>query len=345
MIDHGAIDRLARNIEQHAFRRGYVSAFTLAAYPVEQNEELTLHVTRECDGLVYGNAEVNSAEAFAACMRALDGRVDYIVHDTNLPFDISAFTTGGGLESPRSSKDGEAAPGRSTLLPYSDMHVWVESVRYMLFAMVRDLRAKNVLLVGLEKPDDRLGGFFQTLVASLQGCCGNTWVHYLDKEADAAGKKTISDYYKRADIVIGAAVYRQVIRREHLEVCEKGPLLVDAGIGTLAPEAAEYAREIGLRMVRVDNRAAMAGMLFSLIQSHDLVSRVMGRGEIDGIPVVAGGVIGAPGTIVVDSIDQPTIAIGFADGTGRIRYEPGNAEEAARIERVRNALGGDGPHG
>jgi len=335
MIDHNAIDRLARNIEQHAFRRGYVSAFTLAGYPVEQNEELTLHVTRECDGLVYGNAEVNSAEAFAACVRALDGRVDYIVHDTNLPLDTSAFTT----------KDGEAAPKRSTLLPYSDMHVWVESVRYMLFAMVRDLPAKNVLLVGLEKPTDRLSGFFQTLIASLRGCCGNTWVHYLDKEADAAAKRTIGDYYKRADIVIGAAVYRQVIRREYLEVCEKGPLLVDAGIGTLAPDAAEYAREKGLRMIRVDNRAAMAGMLFSLIQSHDLVSRVMGRGEIDGIPVVAGGVIGAPGTIVVDSIDQPTIAIGFADGTGRIRYEPDNAKEAARIERVRNALGGDGSHG
>ena len=56
---------------------------------------------------------------------------------------------------------------------------------------------------------------------------------------------------------------------------------INAGIGTITSEAAEYARMNGLIMIRVDNRAAMAGTLFSIIQSHDLVSRVMGKGEME----------------------------------------------------------------
>jgi hypothetical protein len=82
----------------------------------------------------------------------------------------------------------------------------------------------------------------------------------------------------------------------------------------------------------------MAGMLFSLMQSHDLVTRVMGESEIDGVKVVAGGKIGSPGTIVVDSIDQPSEVIGFADGTGRIRYKPSNQDEIKRLESVKRAI-------
>ncbi len=329
MIDKESIDKLAGNIEQHAFRRGYVSAFTLAAYPVEQREELTLHITRECDGLVYGNAEVATIEAFKACVTALDGRVDYIVYDTALDFDMSEFT-----------RDGKKRHGKSVILPYSDKRVWVESVRYTLLALIPDLPRKKVVVIGRTDAPNTLAAL---LTAELAGYCGSVRRYDADAEygRDAAPKKVLQE----AEVVIGAAIYTRVIAREQLEICRRKPIVMDAGIGTLTPDAAEYAREKGLRMIRVDNRAAMAGMLVSLIQSHDLVTRVMGSGKVNGVPVVAGGIIGAPGTIVVDSIDQPSIAIGFADGTGRIRYQPANAEEAERMRRVTQALGQEGSHG
>ena len=84
MFDRKEIEKLAKNIQSHAFKKGYVSAFTLAAYPIQTDEELTLHITRESNGLVYGNAEVGSYEALKACVEELDGRVDYIFQDTML---------------------------------------------------------------------------------------------------------------------------------------------------------------------------------------------------------------------------------------------------------------------
>ncbi len=331
MKKHDELSQLAKNIEGHAFKRGCVSAFTLTAYPVEQDEELTFHITRECEGLVYGNAEVGSIETFKTCIEVLDGRVDYIVYDIALPFDISEFI-----------RDGKSAPKKSVILPYSDMDVWIDSVEYVLLALVPDLLEKHVVVVGQKIEKDSL---LANLAIDIGGSCRDLGVHTHGDDHSEANLEAIKDAYRKADVVVGAAVYQPVIEKSWLELCENNPIIVDAGIGTLTPDAAEYAREKGYKMIRVDNRAAMAGMLFSLIQTHDLITRVMGSGEIDSIPVVAGGVIGERGAVVVDSIDHPTVAIGFADGTGRIHYEPKNDEEAAIIERVRKAINREGANG
>jgi len=327
------LDKLARNIEQHAYRRGYVSAFTIAAYPIDQSEEMTLHITRECDGLVYGNVEIETPDAFKACLDAFDGRVDYILYDIGLPFDTASLVN-----------DDLGKSGRkSILLPYSDLHVWLASARYTLLAMVKDLPDRNCLVVGLEKPLARLGNFHSSLTGNLAPCCKNTWTHFADKKPSGSDEEKILEYFRDADIIVGAAIYERVIRKEYLEICERNPLVVDAGIGTVDADAASFAREKGWRTIRVDNRAAMAGMLFSAIQSNDLVTRVMGDGRIDGISVVAGGIVGSPGTIVLDSIDNPSMVIGFADGTGRIRYSPDNEEEAEKLSKIRMAIGGENP--
>lgn len=319
MIDPDALDELARNIEQHAFRRGYVSAFTLAAFPVPTESQLVLHITRECDGLVYGNAEVGTEKALKACVEALDGRVDYIVYDTELPFRLAGTV-----------EDSSHKPKKSMILPYRDLDVWVCSVRFTLLALIPGLGSMKAVIVGSGSQHEPLG---YKLAIDLEGYFGDVRTAGVVEDEENEG-----DAFSDAQVIIGAAVYRQVIGTEHIQEAGNKPLLVDAGIGTLTPEAAEHARRHGLRMIRVDNRAAMAGTLFSLIQSHDLVTRVMGEGEVNGVKVVAGGVVGPPGAVIVDSIDAPAQVIGFADGTGKVRYSPDNEEEREALRKVTEAL-------
>ncbi|MFH1676069.1 MAG: hypothetical protein ABIC40_03505 [bacterium] len=315
MTDKSAIKLLAEQIEKHAFRRGCVSAFTLAAFPVKKNEELAIHITRECEGLIYGNAEVGSPEAFKACIDALDGRTDYIFWDTGLYPDV--FNPG----LPRSFPVLKS----SVLLSYDDQDVWTESVKYILMTLVPDLRIKKALVISsFNNPE-----FTNRLLNDLRFNLGETSVL---KSGDSFTAFT------GIDIIIGAAIYEQVITRELIGAIDGNPLIVDAGIGTLTPSATSYAHENGLSVIRVDNRAAMAGTLFSLIQSYDLVTRVMGSGEIDGVRVVAGGIVGKPGDIIVDSIDSPSVVIGIADGTGKVRYLPENEEERVTLEKVKAAI-------
>ncbi|HEX9743846.1 MAG TPA: hypothetical protein VGB30_00310 [bacterium] len=315
MIERDKIAKLAKNIQAHAYKRGYVSAFTLAAYPVPSDEEVTLRITRECDGLVYGNAEVGSREALEALIDELDGKADYIFVDSELKKNNIA---------PRNLKSTD-----SILLSYNDMEVWVMSVLYTLLICEPELNQKGVAIVD-EAEFDPFS--FSTSLSSK----------FYNYSKYVGTKSVLQDDFEaalqRSEIIIGGEIYTGVITKDILAVARGNPVVVDAGIGTITPEASEYARKNGLKMIRVDNRAAMAGTLFSLIQSHDLVTRVMGEGEINGVKIVAGGIVGEPGAVIVDSIDNPTMVIGVADGTGKVIYNPENAEYKVNITKVTEAL-------
>ena len=314
MTDKSEIRLLAEQIEKHAFRRGCVSAFTLAAFPIENHEELSIHITRECEGLIYGNAEVGSTEAFRTCIDALDGRTDYIFWDTGLYPDV--FNPG--------KMDSFPVLKSSVLLSYDDQDVWTESVKYILMTLVPDLRVKKALVVSSQKNS----GFSNRLLNELRFSVGEIVINSGDSIMAFTG----------IDIVIGAAIYEQVITPELIRAVGGNPIIVDAGIGTLTQSATDFAHEKGLKVIRVDNRAAMAGTLFSLIQSYDLITRVMGSGDIDGVRVVAGGIVGKAGDIIVDSIDSPSVVIGIADGTGKVRYLPESDEERIRLDKVKAAI-------
>ena len=109
----------------------------------------------------------------------------------------------------------------------------------------------------------------------------------------------------------------------------KGALLFDGGIGSLSPESVAAAEAKGLRVVRIDMRATLAATALEAIRMRNIVEDHMGRDTWDGVRVVAGGLIGNEGEIVVDSIRNAGRVIGIADGKGGIRA-PGHKDENVR---------------
>jgi hypothetical protein len=87
--------------------------------------------------------------------------------------------------------------------------------------------------------------------------------------------------------------------------------------------------------VRPDMRAALAAEIEAAEGTRRLVEDVMGRRTINGVPIVAGGVIGARGDVVVDSISRPTRVIGIADGRGAVLYDARSEfdEAITRVEQ------------
>jgi hypothetical protein len=90
----------------------------------------------------------------------------------------------------------------------------------------------------------------------------------------------------------------------------------------------------GARVVRVDLRPALAATALELIHVRRIVEENMGREMWDGVPVVAGGLIGDEGDIVVDNISRPTRVIGIADGRGGIQDTGTNAEAVGKVRHV-----------
>jgi len=89
----------------------------------------------------------------------------------------------------------------------------------------------------------------------------------------------------------------------------------------------------GFTISRIDARVGFAAEMNLVIGTRRLIDS-MGTMEIEGIPVVSGGLIGPKGSIVVDSLVNPTMVIGIADGLGGLLTPEEEAHHKNAIERV-----------
>lgn len=78
----------------------------------------------------------------------------------------------------------------------------------------------------------------------------------------------------------------------------------------------ERAEARGLRVLRANIRAGFQGQVAMLLEMERLLGSEIGRGEIGGLRIVSGGLLGRCDEFVVDSISHPTTVFGIADGHG-----------------------------
>jgi 4-hydroxy-2-oxovalerate aldolase len=114
-------------------------------------------------------------------------------------------------------------------------------------------------------------------------------------------------------------------------------LVYDLMSGAINSEIAKDLLARRVEVIRLDGRAALVGEVIGLLDAQKLADRVMGRAGIGGVPVVAGGVWGNAGDVVVNSILEPTQVIGIADGNGGIKSQLSNADVRA-LDSVRSTL-------
>jgi hypothetical protein len=95
---------------------------------------------------------------------------------------------------------------------------------------------------------------------------------------------------------------------------------------------------ICFRICRLDMRAGLTAEIANILETAELITTAMGRAELAGVPVVAGGLIGQRGEVVVDTIVAPTRVIGVADGRGHLLRDGEAAEFESRVRAVRKQI-------
>lgn len=140
----------------------------------------------------------------------------------------------------------------------------------------------------------------------------------------------------RLALLVTAVSASAVVGPEWVERLAPGAVVVDAGIDNVSPSFCQAALAAGATVLRLDTRAAEAQVLWPAPGFFD---GTFGRGTVDGVQVVAGGVVGRRGDVVVDDRSRPSQVVGVASGSGGLVAESDLTDEQREgVDRVRTGL-------
>lgn len=289
---------------------------------------------------VVGNAELADARDIERVVKALDGKVDVIMVDTDTPRTADGHSL---------LKAVQADTERSRVLPYSDVGARLQSTEALVRAVCRDVSGCRIAICGVDT-------FAVELALRLMRAGACVFLHDTDSERLKAALKMLHEYTtvsdgdlaaphelreqsaKSVNVLIGTGVRQPLVGTNLIEWVVDGGMIIDAGAGSLDPGALAAAHARGLVARRVDVRAGLFAEVDAALATADLVETAQGARTLDGVPIVSGGLIGARGTVVVDDMARPTRIVGVADGSGTLLEPDDAAAFASAARRVRQAI-------
>jgi 4-hydroxy-2-oxovalerate aldolase len=207
----------------------------------------------------------------------------------------------------------ESALNHTTLLPYSDHDMWARAAASHVNRLMDSPRDKTIAVTGVSALTDRTA--------------------LLLRDLGAVVTNDLDGVLPDADAIISLSPRQPAVNADQVSRMKPGALLFDGGIGSLSRDSIPAAEARGVRVVRIDMRPTLAATALELIGMHILVKEHMGRADWDSVSVVAGGLIGTDGEVIVDSISAPTRIIGIADGKGGIRPADPQDETVLTVRR------------
>jgi 4-hydroxy-2-oxovalerate aldolase len=311
-----AVRERARELREKSRKLGKESVLNVVVTPYEITH-VSPFVESGYGGIVMSNVMLAGQDLLGPLLNWVDGLTDYVLLDP-----AEATLTGEALK-------------KSILLLYSDHEMWARATVVHLCSLLEPrTRDSTVVITGVPALAVRAAVAFAEVGArvlvdeNIGSSCRALAPHYLLECAP------LEEAVGQADAVVSLSPRKPAIQRAHVQKMRRGTILYDGGIGSLERDAVPAAEERGIRVFRVDMRPSLAATAVERIAMRRLVTFHAGRDIWDGVSVVAGGLIGREGEIIVNSISYPTRVIGVADGIGGILRADGDDRAVQTVRRV-----------
>lgn len=290
----------AQELKEKSRKLGQVSVLNVVVSPYELTHVSPFVETSY--GVALSNVMLAEPNLLDSVLRTVDGIVDYVLLDP------------GGCPPP------EGVARETRILTYLDHAMWARAtVTHITLLLGGSLYGRRLAVTGVPPLAGRAA-------MGLGEAGAEVWLDpSLEREAKALLRlgprirvRPLVEAAPEADAVVSLSPRRPAVGADIAALMRPGALLYDGGIGSLEREAVPAAEERGVRVVRVDMRPSLAAVALELLGMRRIVGEHMGRDTWNGVSVVAGGLIGREGEVIVDSIKHPTRVIGIADGKGGI---------------------------
>lgn len=328
--------KLAKEMLSLSGKTGKTSLFTIAGSSNPRKRCVSFPYTRQNSLSIIGNAEVVTLKEAVEIAEAIDGIVDVILVDGE---QKKAEFVGMMDEIRKVVK-------RSRILSYRDGDSLVNAADSFICQLLRQTKETKISILG----DNDLGCKLALKLAD-QGLKVTLWgkkARRLQKVVEGlnfiVSKESLGEIRmnidlleasKGADVLIGIIPHFPLITSQMLKLMKNRGIIIDAGVGTLYPKAIEYGIAQGFHLYRLDMRAGLSGEITNVLETSQLISKVVGSEEYSGVRVVAGGMLGRKGDVVIDSIHRPSRIIGVADGRGGLLDESQKQKYQRKLSKVK----------
>lgn len=300
------INELVIQVNSLAKKRGKTSVFNISQTYNKSNLIYVSSSIHENENYVLASCEFKKEVDAVNAARILDGKIECILLDTDIKSEESkewintlyrSFT-------------------KSEVIPYSDIQAWAESITQLVLNLNHgSLSDKKVLLVGKNFLSGCISPHLNLFGASIVYCDCNTAI-------------ASADY----DIIVFCDQFSgRLLKIENKEI-----VLIDGLIGAIPNEQIEKVLEKGINIYRPDMIAVILSKLQSTGENMKLINEKQGYGNINGVKIAAGGLVAPKGTVIVDSITNPSKIFGIANGMGYListeQYSEEDLDSKRKIE-------------
>lgn len=291
---------------------------------------------------VCGNAIVYNPQQAKEIAAYVDGKVEYILVDAEKKIIESEYGDwiGGNIE--RLVKE---TVKKSKVFTFKANDLTVDAVDMLLSQLIYKIGGKKVAIIGAGNIGSKI---------ALRLVERGAWVNITRRDykkvtliADAlnlvkpaqtmatiAAFESNYDAVRGVDILIASTAGEPAVDVKMIHLLNKDALIMDVGKGSIFREAIALAEERGHTVLRMDIRAGFEGVVANILATEKLLNEEFGRRTVGGINIVAGGMMGRRGEIIVDNVIKPNRFIGIADGAGDIENVL-NEEDEKNIERLK----------
>jgi hypothetical protein len=321
---------LALEIAEVAKNEEKISVFTIANTAKVDNPKIFFPPSRYTPLAISGNVILSSTKDAKKIIKAIDGIVDIILVDTENKM--------GDLKNLETLIRNETNVSEVLTTKVNDLTVESE--------LVIPLINKRAAIIGTGNIGSKLAlklvehGVHVTISRRNKNSMEKIVeaIKVIQPQNTTGTIAGVTDNLKAAedaDILIGFTLGIEIINSKMVEAMNSQGIIIDGGIGTIFPEAVELAGRKGIKVLRIDIRAGFAGALTTILETKKIIESIMGRRKFVDTSIVAGGIIGQKGEVVVDNISNPTRVIGVANGKGGVIRNPTDPILKRNLEKIK----------
>jgi 4-hydroxy-2-oxovalerate aldolase len=326
-----SISSLATELNSIAKKSGQTSVLTITKALRSNNSKPSAPYIRLTDTTIIGNIEIETTAGLDETLTQIDGSVDFILMDDSLigEFSNKKEYTSKLLYYSESNVQINALEAylNNLNLHQSGLKFILSGVNATSLSVAEQLIAKNIS-VYLQDDDATL---LQSALDLL-----NQRIHLFSRTGSSA-KAAKAQPGEAVNGIIGFKVSEGKELSQFIKNIASTGFIIDANIGSFTEELIKEARACNLPIYRLDMRAGLAAEVCLRLETFKLLNHV-GQNFIEEVPVVAGGIIGELGMIVLDSLSKPTKIIGVANGRGGLLSNTEERVYYEHIEKVRGYL-------